>query len=85
MHNQQLNRQLTIIVDIITKKYQNIVDLHNKISVEEKEVKVKLRKVSFWCLTPFWPSIMTASKLYYNYAREFSRVTYRFVPKAVVL
>ena len=53
MHNQQLNRQLTIIVDIITKKYQNIVDLHNKISVEEKEVKVKLRKVSKWCLTPF--------------------------------
>ena len=80
MHNQQLNRQLTIIVDIITKKYQNIVDLHNKISVEEKEVKVEL---SF--IVVLVPSIITAGKLYYNYAREFSRVTYRFVPKAVVL
>jgi len=30
------------------------------------------------------PSIITTSRLLYNYARDISRVTYRFVPKAVV-
>ena len=65
------------------------------------DFKLELRKVSFessgLCPDPYLfkvelsfivvlvPSIITTSKLYYNYAREFSRVTYRFVPKAVVL
>ena len=30
------------------------------------------------------PSIILTSRLYYNSTRDFSRVTYRFVPKAVV-
>ena len=35
----------------------NTADLHNKISVEEREVKVKLRKVSKWCLLSWQQAI----------------------------